>query len=135
MAVHGEDPNRLRFGDGTEIEIKPHLDEYAVTRFRELRYEMSHREAFEVTNDYVLSVLLDCYRVHQENEPAPFDRERQAFSGKLVADGGQRRPTESIRVALYAAQKGDWDRTEGALLEALSAVRQERAKAMQEGTA
>lgn len=41
-------------------------------------------------------------------------------------------PTVPIRIALSAALKGDWQRAENALTEALSLVRQRRAKAERE---
>jgi len=39
-----------------------------------------------------------------------------------------REVTTPIRIALYAAMKRDWERTENALMEALSMVRQFRAE-------
>lgn len=43
-----------------------------------------------------------------------------------------REPTASARIAMYAAQNGDWERAENALLDALSRVRRRKAESKKE---
>lgn len=60
------------------IKVRRNQDEEVIRRFRDLRRDLRRRSTYEVTNRDVLSILLDCYFVHRENEPVPFERLRSS---------------------------------------------------------
>lgn len=74
MAVDSEG-TRIRVEDKS-VGVRRNQDEEVIRRFRDLRRELRQRATYEVTNQQVLSILLDCYFVHRENEAVPFERLR-----------------------------------------------------------
>lgn len=67
----------------SEIRVRDSMDDReAIQRFRDLREDLRRRARYEVTNADVLDILLDCYWVHRENGPVPFERLRPSGGRK-----------------------------------------------------